>query len=182
MPDTPSPVSSPSALLTQVLEERYAELRRFALRKSGSAVIADEVMQDAWVRLAKISATTDATVFKNPLSYIHRTIANLIVDKQRQQTVQGRYFSGDEVPDAIASETPSPFQVLAGRQEMLILQQALRDLPDQTRDVFLLYRVQGLTMKEIGVRKGLSVRQVEGRLAEALSHCRARLKNAGRAS
>lgn len=182
MPDIPCRPPSLTPSLTKVLESRYAELRRFALRKSGSPTIADEVMQDAWIKLARLSTSTDAAAFKNPAAYIHRTIANLIIDKQRQGQVQGRYFTGEEPPDTMAGETPSPFQVLAGKQEMSLLQQAIRDLPAPTREVFLLYRVQGLTMKEIGLRKGLTTRKVEIILAEALRFCRDRLHTAHRMS
>ncbi|GGZ32731.1 DNA-directed RNA polymerase sigma-70 factor [Asticcacaulis endophyticus] len=139
-------------------------------------------MQDAWIRLEKLNTPkpADSPDIQNPVAYIRRMIANLIIDRQRQFSAQARVFTAQEVPETIVSDTPSPFQVLASQQEFAVLQQAIRDLPDRSRQVFLLYRGQGLSMKEVAAQLQISPRTVENHLAFALSHCRKRLREVGR--
>ncbi|MFT4090103.1 MAG: RNA polymerase sigma factor [Asticcacaulis sp.] len=176
MPENPAKAEpDPAQRLTQVLENRYAELRLFALRKCGSAVMADDVMQDVWLRLVKLNTTIDTESIKNPVSYIHRIISNLIIDRQRQTTIRGRYFANHDVPDTVISEVPSPFQTLAGQQEFAILRQAILELPPVVQKVLILYRMEGLTMKEIAGELNITVRLVATYLATAMKHCRQRL-------
>lgn len=168
--------------LAAMLESRYEELHRFALRRSGSAAAADDIMQDAWLRLSGHAGgkAADEEAVQRPLAYLYRVVANLAVDRQRQATAQGRHEVFEAVPEDRAGDAPTPFQVVAGQQEYALLQQAIRELPDKCREVFLLYRGKDLTMQQIAARLGISPRTVENHLARAMLHCRRRLRAAGR--
>ena len=56
--------------------------------------------------------------------------------------------------------------------EVLIhrLQQALACMDAVSREVFLAHRIEGLSYAEFAKRRGLSVRQVEQRIADAILH------------
>ncbi len=166
--------------LTGLLEAHYEDLRRFAARKARSASLADDVMQDAWLKLSDLTRAPgfDGASVRNPLSYLRRIIANLVVDRQRQAAAQARRISPGELPLDAGSDAPSAFQVLAGRQEIAIVQAAIAELPDKCRQVILLYRGHDLTMQQVADRLGISPRTVENHLAKAMSHCRRRLKEA----
>ncbi|EJL38461.1 RNA polymerase sigma factor, sigma-70 family [Caulobacter sp. AP07] len=166
--------------LPGLLEAHYDDLRRFAFRKARSASLADDVMQDAWIKLSDLmrSPGFDGATVINPISYLRRLIANLVIDRQRQAAAQTRRVSTGDLPLDARSETPSAFQVLAGRQEMAIVQAAIAELPDKCRAVILLYRGQDLTMQQVADRLGISSRTVENHLARAMTHCRRRLRDA----
>lgn len=162
------------------LEAHYEELHRFALSKTRSAALADDVMQDAWLKLFDLVRAPgfDDRSVRNPMTYLRRLIANMVIDKQRQTAAQARRVTSGELPLDAQSEGPSAFQVLAARQEMAVVQAAVAELPDKCRAVFLLYRGQGLTMQQVADRLDISPRTVENHLAKAMSHCRRRLKEA----
>ncbi|NGM48812.1 RNA polymerase sigma factor [Caulobacter sp. 602-2] len=166
--------------LTGLLEAHYEDLRRFAARKARSASLADDVMQDAWLKLSDLTRAPgfDGSAVRNPLSYLRRIIANLVVDRQRQAAVQARRIAPGELPLEAGSDAPSAFQVLAGRQEIAVVQAAIAELPDKCRQVILLYRGHDLTMQQVADRLGISPRTVENHLAKAMGHCRRRLKEA----
>lgn len=167
--------------LIALLESRYAEFRQFALRKSGSSAMADDVIQDVWLRLADPRAKSIASdAVQNPETYLRRIIANLVIDRQRQMTAQARYVTQGEAPIDVGSDAPSAFQVLAGQQEIAALRRAIEELPEKCRQVFLLYRGDDLTMQQVAERLGISPRTVENHLARAMVHCRRRLREAGR--
>ncbi|MGO1540178.1 MAG: RNA polymerase sigma factor [Luteimonas sp.] len=168
--------------VVDLLERRYQALRRYALRRAGSPAMADDVMQDVWLRLAGGNGATraDAAPVRNPEAYLCRVIDNLVIDRQRQITARGRHLSSEPVPEEIASETPEPFRVVLGQQEYALLREAVRDLPDKCRQVFLLYRGRDMSMKQVARQLGISPKTVENHLAHAMAHCRRRLREAGR--
>jgi RNA polymerase sigma-70 factor (ECF subfamily) len=55
---------------------------------------------------------------------------------------------------------------------------ALRQLPERTRDVFMLRRFEGLKHAEIARLYGISVRAVEKHFAKALAHISVELESA----
>jgi RNA polymerase sigma-70 factor (ECF subfamily) len=60
-----------------------------------------------------------------------------------------------------------------------VLQQAIDSLPERTREVFLLYHVEGCSYREIAERLELAPRTVEYRLRQALGFCREYVRRIG---
>lgn len=161
--------------LTQVVEAYYDELRRFVRHRSGSASLAEDVVQDAWLRARKSTAAPP----DNPCAYVYRMARNLMADHMRRRAVRSALHAPSEAGDDIACAAPTPDRIVAARQEWAILEAAIRELPTKRRRVFLLYRREGLTMREIGERLGISQKTVENQIALAMLHCRKRLEEAG---
>ena len=173
--------AAPSASLVAELERCYGELHRYAAHKYPA--IADDLVQDAWVRLATrapVAWDDGAARIRDPLPYLRRVVDNLAVDRRRVEASQARFLGTAEHPEAIASPAPAPDQVALDRQEYAILQQAIADLPAQARRVFVLFRGRGLSMARIAALLGISPRTVEKHIAAAVAHCRRRLRAAGR--
>ena len=76
----------------------------------------------------------------------------------------------DPVDDAVTPEDEA-----AARQDFMILEDALRQLPAKTREIFLMSRVQGHSYGEIANRVGISQSAVEKHMLRALRHCREKL-------
>lgn len=164
------------ASFASLLESRYDELRRFALRRGGSPSLADDVLQDAWLRLSR---EAPAAAVGNRLAYVYRVVANLLIDRQRQRTAYERHVDGDALAEHVSDTAPTPEQVVAGQQEYAVLQAAIRALPPRCQEVFLLYRGENLSMREIAGRLGISAKTVENHIAQAMLACRRRLRDAG---
>jgi RNA polymerase sigma-70 factor (ECF subfamily) len=64
----------------------------------------------------------------------------------------------------------SPERVLLGQEAVARLAAAARELPERTRDVFMLRCFEGLKHAEIARLYGVSVRSVEKHFARALAH------------
>ncbi|MNC74559.1 putative RNA polymerase sigma factor FecI [compost metagenome] len=70
----------------------------------------------------------------------------------------------------------SPPDKAAGiRQELERLSDALDDLPEKYRAVFLLSRCEGFTLREIAMQLDIKERTIEKQIAKGMQHCRARL-------
>lgn len=165
--------------LAQAAEIYYEELRRFILRRTGSLAIAEDVVQETWIR----ATTSGAVMPDNPRAYLYRMAGNLAIDHMRRNRRRETWVDGDADDGMLAhleSPGPAPDDVVSSRQEWHILTQAVAELPDKCREVFLLYRGRGLTMRQVAQALGISDKTVEKHIARAMVHCRRRLREAGR--
>jgi RNA polymerase sigma-70 factor (ECF subfamily) len=165
--------------LAQAAENYYDELRRFILRRTGSLAIAEDVVQETWIR----ASTSGVAMPDNPRAYLYRMAGNLAIDHLRRRERTDAWLEedgGDSKLDHVADNIPAPDDVVAARQEWDILTQAVEDLPEKCRAVFLLYRGRGLTMRQTAATLGISEKTVEKHIARAMLHCRQRLRDAGR--
>lgn len=162
--------------LAQAVEAYYEELRVFVLLRARSPSLADDVLQETWLR----ASTSGAAMPENPRAYLYRMVGNLLVDHVRKHGSEAHASAEVELAERLPSPDPTPDAVVGARQELAILAQAVDELPAQCRRVFLLYRGQGLTMRQVALRLGISQKTVEKHIARAMVHCRQRIRAAGR--
>ncbi len=166
--------------LAEAVEAYYDDLRRFLRRRTGSPSMADDVVQETWLR----AHASDAALPDNPRAYLYRMAGNMAVDHVRRARVRqgGAEAASQEdlAPDQVPGPGADPLEAVISQKELAALEAAVRELPARCREVFLLYRGQGLTMREIARRLSISDKTVEKHIARAMVHCRARLREAGR--
>ena len=162
--------------LAQAVETYYEELRRFARRRTGSASLADDIVQETWIR----ANATKGAMPSNPRAYLYRVAGNMAVDHLRRRSAKESAAVDLKLTEQVACPSPPPDVAAASRQEFVVLTEAVKSLPEKCRVVFLLYRGRGLKMREIADRLGISEKTVEKHIARAMVHCRQRLRDAGR--
>lgn len=160
--------------LAQAVEAYYEDLRRFVRRRTGSGSLADDVVQDTWIR----ASTSAAAMPENAKAYVFRMASNLAIDHLQREGTRSVREAGIATEQTVCN-VPSPETAVAARQELAIIATAVRDLPARRRRVFILYRGHGLTMRQIAERLGISEKTVEKQIARAMVYCRKRLKDAG---
>ena len=161
--------------LSQVVERHYEELRRFVARFSGSPSLAEDVVQEAWVR----ARNTGADLPDNPRAYVYRMARNLALDHLKKQSAREARQAPEPISMEVACDAPLVDRVVSAREELAKLEAAIAELPPRRRQVFLLYRGQGLSMREISERLSIAPKTVENHIALAMVHCRQRMKDAG---
>lgn len=90
------------------------------------------------------------------------------MDHLRRRAPEGA--GGEEDLSGLESPAPSPEQETAGRKELEQVRKAVLELPDRTRQIFVLARIEGLTYREIALRLGISESSVQKHLARAVAH------------
>jgi RNA polymerase sigma-70 factor (ECF subfamily) len=75
----------------------------------------------------------------------------------------------------LVDDTPGPADILEGRSELRALEQALGELSTRRREILLASRADGVPLRDIAKRQGISQRMVEMELKQALIHCGRRL-------
>src|SRR3546814_807043 len=72
--------------------------------------------------------------------------------------------------------SPDQHHGIEAEDVMRAYRRALAELPDRTREVFLLHRVDELAYREIGEKLGISIPTVQYHVARALAHIDAALE------
>ena len=152
--------------LAQFFESQAPALRRF-LRRYGSEALAEDLVQESFARMC----AADLTEVHSPRSYLFRTARNLALNELRRERVSKIDPLPPPALNEIAAQTPTPEDQTISAHELAGLNEALDSLPPKLRTALVLFRIEGLSHREIGIVLGVSHRSVERYVAQALSHC-----------
>lgn len=144
---------------------------RHAVRVLGNASDAEDVAQEAMLRLWRAAADwrTDGTA--KPSTWLHKVVANLCVDRLRRS---GRSVElGD---DDFADDSPSADARLQDQRRMAALDAALFELPERQRQAVVLRHIEGLSNPEIAVVLEIGVEAVESLTARGKRALKAALE------
>lgn len=122
----------------------------------------DDVIQEMYARIASLPST-DA--IKYPLQYASQTAKAIIIDHMRHSRVISINAAGTLEQLEICTPEPSPEQHLEFREEIALVAQFLAQLPERTREVLILRRVEGLSQQETADRLHISIKTVEKHMA-----------------
>ncbi|CEJ15505.1 putative RNA polymerase sigma factor FecI [bacterium YEK0313] len=157
--------------LSEVVARHCGELRAYARRKVGNAATAEDLVQEACLRLA----STDGRQVGNPRAFLYRIVGRLVIDHWRREQVRSKAMvPADAVADR-ADDAPDAERQLAAKQELAVLASAIAELPPRCRECFELRRFEDLDHAAIAARMGISRNMVEKHLRYATLHCMKRL-------
>lgn len=158
---------SPGQALGEVFIAHRAQLHRIAWRIVGAPEIADEVTQDAYLKLVEGAC---ARVVDKPYCYCCQVVRNLALDHCRRQSVESTYrvhTDNGELPQVPGGSVPD--QRLHETRVLHAIDLVLDALPPRTRHAFELHRLGGLTQREIAQRLGCSATLVNFMLKDAVA-------------
>ncbi len=172
-------MDSPGTALGEIFVAHRTQLSRIALKIVGAREIADEVTQDAYLKLVEGMCARNVD---KPYCYCCQVVRNLALDYCRRQSVESTYrvhTEDGELPQVASGCVPE--RHLHERQVLDAIDRALGTLPPRTRHAFELYRLVGLTQREIAQQLGCSATLVNFMLREAtqaIAACRDLLDDA----
>lgn len=144
-----------------------AQLLRFLRRHGRSREDAEDLIQDAFVRLAEYCRTAEV---RNETAFLERTVANLSIDRYRHDA---RYPSTEQPVEELAETlplldpSPPPDEVLAAQQCLNEIRRVLDAVSTRTREVYLAHR-SGYTHQELAEAFGVSISTIEKAIARAV--------------
>ena len=155
----------------RVLTERHVgPITRFARRMLHDDAEAEDVVQEAFLRLWRAGAGLDATSMGiGP--WLRRVVSNLCIDRIRSQK---RLMVVETLPEQI--EAPRQQVSLEERDLQKRVDAALKNLPDRQRLALTLFQYEGLSQSEIGAEMQISDEAVESLLARARRQLRNELR------
>jgi len=142
----------------------HLALFRYAFRLTGRRDVAEDVVQEVFVRVVRGLERYRAE--GRDVAWLFTIARRLLIDRQRSQRRQP-----DDMPDTPVSEPRSdPSQELT-----IALAEALGAVPEPDRDAFLLRELGGLSYEEIAAACDATVDGVRSRIYRARMRLRAAL-------
>ncbi len=155
--------------LRSVFEAEESGLLRYALGLTGRRAVAEETVQEAFLRLHGLWAEVE-----NPRAWLYRCVRNLALNHRRDHRPE------TELPDeAPAPEAALPVETLARDEAVGAMRLLLAELPPEDRTLVQLKYQDDLKYQEIGRRTGLSAGNVGYRLHHVLKALADGLRRAG---
>lgn len=167
------PAASPNHALIEVYLARRRDLRAVASKILGHPDHIDDVLQDAYLKLAD---GVCAREIPNPFGYCCQVVRNMARDYCRRRMVESGYMvmtADDDFPEVDGGRPAD-----AGIDERRVLAKvdsALAALLPRTRLVFELHRIDGKTQREVAKIVGVSATLVNFMMRDvmnALAGCR----------
>ena len=170
----PNPNTISAAQLRLQLWSRFSgPLMSFFLRRVKDRAQAEDLTQEVLVRIISVC---DGDLIDNAESYVFKAAANLLRD-HRRRILRNPTLSSRPIEEALADEARnnlvedrSPERVLIGVTTLSEVLQALNELSELTRNVFVLFRLESMKQKEIAALYGIGQSTVEKHVMKAVLH------------
>jgi RNA polymerase sigma factor (sigma-70 family) len=166
--------------ITKVINEYSSRLLGFIRRRVNTDADAEDILQDVFYRLVGNTEPIEQLT-----SWLFRVARNRITDTKRKNKpdlLDDIYTDedGEEMMNwtelfASADNNPETEYLRALFWEEL--QNALDELPEEQRQVFILNEMEGIPFKELSEKTGLSVNTLLSRKRYAVLHLRDRLRS-----
>lgn len=159
--------------LVSLLISAYPEFRRRLAGRLGSADLANEALQDTYIRLSRAENLGE---IRNPRSYILVTALNIAKNNTRSEA---RHLSSAEIDPLveIPDETPDALRTLEARSELAAVERALGELAPRRRAMFLRFWVEGSGYRDLAIDFNVSERTVRHELLLANRYVHAATSN-----
>jgi RNA polymerase sigma factor (sigma-70 family) len=145
-------------------------LRAYLIARFPSLGDHDDLVQETYSRLLRAKATGEVRFAK---AFLFTTARNAALDLFRRRRVQPLEPITDFRELRVLEEQPDAAAIVDQRQELEILADAVRALPDRCRQVIMLRYIDGLAYKEIAVQLGISPETVKVHMAKGMRRCAA---------
>lgn len=143
-------------------------LVRYFEKRGVRAMDLEDAVQEVFARLSRREGFAELGGLQE---YLFETASSVAIDYHRHWGSQRRSGEHDPYDDALhAVADVSPEQVLTGKEDLQALYRALLELPERSRNIFILHRLEKMRKPEIARRLGLSLSAVEKNLARARDH------------
>ena len=160
-----------------------ARLRNFIRRRVADEADAEDILQEVFYEF--VQAWRMMRPIEQAGAWLFRVARNRIIDRFRRQRREpahdesaldedGQRMSLDEL---LPSADAGPEAAYARSMLITALEEALDELPEEQRKVFVAHEIEGRSFKELAAETGLSVNTLLGRKRYAVLHLRRRLRS-----
>ncbi len=159
-----------ASLLTGLYLDHAAPLRSYLTSILRSPADAEDVMQDAFLRLHRCEKLPE---YENPRAVLYKTAHRLALNliRKRRTSVLDRAAVADEQIALTPSQEASAEEALLASEQDAVYCEALDQLSPRCRQVIEMRTVNELSFKEISETLGLSVSTLEKHLVRGKRRC-----------
>jgi RNA polymerase sigma factor (sigma-70 family) len=169
--------------ISETVLREQGRLRNFIRKRVADTSEAEDILQDVFYELVEASRMMRAV--EQVSAWLFRVARNKIIDffrKKRPESSTNEPLAGLDDDEALTLEDllPSPDagpEAAYARSVLLEeLEEALGELPEEQREVFIAHELEGYSFKEIAARTGVGVNTLLSRKHYAVTQLRERLQ------
>ena len=173
-------ITEQDQLISEALEREQPRLRNFIRKHVADSSEAEDILQDVFYEL--LEAYRLMKPIEHVTAWLFRVARNRMVDLFRRSKPSSlnnpvsAEEGGDTLEDLLPSADAGPEAAYARNLLLDALDEALEELPETQREVFVAHELMGQSFKEISAETGLSVNTLLSRKHYAVLHLRQRLQ------
>lgn len=168
--------------ISEAIAAEQTRLRNFIRRRVPNREEAEDILQDVFYELVETYRLMKPV--ERVSAWLFRVARNRIIDlfrKKQPESLTNAVAVSDEgeelsLEDLLASDDPGPEEAYARKVLLEALDDALEELPQEQRVVFLAHEVEGQSFKDIAATTGVGVNTLLARKRYAVLHLRRRLQ------
>jgi len=169
--------------IAQAMERDESRLRNYIRKHVPDREATEDILQEVFIEL--IEAYRLLKPIEQVSAWLFRVAKNRIIDRFRGRKLESlataKYSDEDDVPVSLEELLPSldsgPEAVYARSVLLDEIEEALEEMPEEQRAVFIAHEWEGQSFKELSAETGLSVNTLLSRKHYAVLHLRRRLRS-----
>ena len=166
----------------EIINEYSNRLFGFVQKRVPSTADAEDITQEVWYQLSRV---VELDAIEQISGWLFRVARNRITDnyrKQKPDLLLDKNFDNDEddnfdFKDILMADSVSPEEEDLKEIFWEALFEALDELPENQRNVFVWNELEDQTFQEISDRTGVNIKTLISRKRYAVKHLRERLKS-----
>jgi len=179
MPSIPEPFSSNDEqtrwFVTEV-QPHASAVRSYLQNSFPTEPDVDDIVQESLLRIWRVRLSKPVRCAKGLLFEIARHAA---IDLRRRHKVSPVDAVRDLDGLHAIEDCPDAVSVLSRQEKIVLLAEAIDDLPSRCQKVVILRKINNLTQKETAGMLGLSEKTIEAQLSRGIKRCEAFLRKRG---
>ena len=168
--------------IAETVQQFGKKLFGFIRGKVKTTEEAEDILQEVWYQFSRLSNLDE---LENVSAWLYRVAQNRVTDnyrKKKTENLEDFTYENDENEISfkeilLLDENASPELAMFKEEFWNQLMDALEDLPESQREVFLLNEIEDFTLQEIADQKGENLKTIISRKGYAVKHLRKKLHN-----
>jgi RNA polymerase sigma factor (sigma-70 family) len=177
MPEILAPIEAHEPIESAAVEALSLRFRPALIgyfrRRIRDSAEAEDLAQEVFLRMLRRG---NVSGLEDVRAYLFETASSVLVDRARRGAVRHRSKHESFDPYTHAGETFPIERVFIGKESLNRASIALLELPERTRTIFVLRRIEGMRYADVARRLGISVSAVEKHMVRAVAHLTERMK------
>ena len=147
----------------EYFKQYYKQIKNYLYYKSGDMNLPEDIVQEAFIILWKNRNNVKRETIS---AYLYKISENIFLNELKHLKIVRNFELTSDISE---TDSESPEFIIEQEEFRKKLNSALESLPEKSRVVFLMNRIDGLKYKEIALRLEISQKAVEKRMNIALS-------------
>jgi RNA polymerase sigma factor (sigma-70 family) len=176
-------MTEPDRQLAEIIAGEQSRLRNFIRKRVPNEADAEDLLQDVFYEVVEAYRLMEPV--QRWSAWMFKVARNRIIDLFRTRRLETSASDpvavsdeGEELmlEDVLPSPDAGPAEAYARAVLLHELEEALDELPEEQRDVFIAHELEGTSFKEIAARTGVGVNTLLSRKRYAVLHLRRSLQ------